>query len=97
MVPIETKTTNAILKAPSGQEENVIGKSITFYFVEEDNAYSPRICSCWKLSEEELQQVQETGCIYFHTIGNSHPPILLNTSGIEDMENVKIIPKDAIG
>lgn len=37
------------------------------------------LISCWKLSEDDLKRVNETGIIWFDMLGNQQPPICLST------------------
>lgn len=37
----------------------------------------PVVVSKWKLTEEELKEVNETGCVYLVVIGVTHPPLYL--------------------
>jgi hypothetical protein len=39
----------------------------------------PAIISCWKLSKEDLEQIQENGCIWLSITGNGMPPVSLFT------------------
>ena len=74
MKPVKTKHTNSILGAPKGNE-NVIDLPITRLKYEDG---SNAIESCWELSKEELEIVNQTGKIYFVCMGVTHPPILLS-------------------
>jgi hypothetical protein len=38
--------------------------------------------SCWQLTDEEIQEIVNSGKIYFAVWGNTHPPICLSTSSI---------------
>ena len=38
-----------------------------------------QIISCWKLTKEELEQINKTGIIWFSVMGQSQPPIWLGT------------------
>lgn len=38
-----------------------------------------QIISCWKLTKEELEQINKTGVIWFSVMGQSQPPIWLGT------------------
>lgn len=33
------------------------------------------VISCWRLSAEELAEVMETGVVWLHAWGTTHPPI----------------------
>jgi hypothetical protein len=74
MKPIETSSTNSILKAPQ-DSENVIDLPITrLQYMDGTHAVE----SCWEMSEEELEIVKKTGRVYFACFGQTHPPILLS-------------------
>lgn len=75
MRPIKTEHTNAVLKAPK-EGTSIVDLPITRLELSDGiNAVE----SCWKLSKEDLEEVQKTGKIYFVCIGDTHPPILLST------------------
>lgn len=38
-----------------------------------------QIISCWKLTKEELEQINKTGVIWFSVMGQLQPPIWLGT------------------
>lgn len=46
---------------------------------DENGNESPVIISCWKLSYEDLQEIQKTGCIYLSISGHGMPPVSLFT------------------
>lgn len=35
----------------------------------------PAIISCWKLSYEDLQEIQKTGCVWLSITGKVMPPV----------------------
>lgn len=35
----------------------------------------PHVISCWKLSPDELAEIVRTGLVWFHSWGETHPPI----------------------
>jgi hypothetical protein len=39
----------------------------------------PAIISCWKLSKEDLEEIQRTGVIWLSITGNGMPPVSLFT------------------
>jgi len=81
MKPIETEHTNSILKAPPGQENEVMDLPITRLQFDDDLS---GVESCWELSKEELDEVTRTGRVYFTCMGDTHPPILLTTKSLLD-------------
>jgi len=78
MKPVKTEFTNSTLKAPIGSE-NVVDLPITkLEYTDGPSAVE----SCWELSKEELDKVNETGKIYFACMGTTHPPILLSVKSL---------------
>lgn len=88
MVPVITNTTNVILVAPEGQEGSVGKLPSTRYVLHTPDGDMPSICSCWELSDEEIEKLKETKRIYFHTYGETHPPIMLTVDKLEEIINV---------
>ena len=39
---------------------------------------SEKVISCWRLTDEELEVVKETGIIWFYCMGRTHPPIYIS-------------------
>lgn len=75
MKPVNTETTNAILKGTEGS--GVIDLPITR--LQGPNG-EPMVESCWELSEEELKEVINGEKVYFLCMGHTHPPILISSS-----------------
>lgn len=71
MKPIRADTSNCILKGTGEVQDLPITR------LEFQNG-SQAVESCWELSKEELEKINETGRIYFVCMGNTHPPILLD-------------------
>lgn len=44
-----------------------------------DQAGFPLIISCWKPTEEEINQIKETGVIWLSIVGKGMPPVSLTT------------------
>lgn len=85
MKAVETPSTNLILTAPVGDEDFVLDLPVTQYEMETPNGVMDCIMSCWELSPDELKRIQETGKIYFHMYGKTHPPMLLTLDTLEEM------------
>jgi hypothetical protein len=47
--------------------------------VDDQGNTAPTIISCWKLSKEDLEEIQRTGVIYLSICGNGMPPVSLFT------------------
>ncbi|MGL5153108.1 MAG: hypothetical protein ACRC7N_21315 [Clostridium sp.] len=82
MKPVNTETTNSILKGPEGS--GVIDLPITRLQGSNGEAV---VESCWELSEKELEEVVRSRRVYFMCLGATHPPILISTSsGVEECD-----------
>jgi hypothetical protein len=47
--------------------------------IDDHGTMSPTIISCWKLSKEDLEEIQRTGVIYLSISGTGMPPVSLFT------------------
>ena len=76
MIPIETYYSNITFSAEGC-------KDLHGTLIHHDNA-PDEIETCWKLSEEELKHIAQTGCIYLYTMGRWISPVMLSvTSKVE--------------
>lgn len=46
---------------------------------DEDYFETPVIISCWKLSKEDLEEINRTGIIWLNITGHGMPPVSLQT------------------
>ena len=72
MIPIETYNSNITFSAEGC-------KDLHGTLIHHDNA-PDEIETCWKLSEEELKHIAQTGCIYLYTMGRWIPPVILSVT-----------------
>ena len=72
MIPIETYYSNITFSAEGC-------KDLHGTLIHHDNA-PDEIETCWKLSEEELKHIAQTGCIYLYTMGRWIPPVMLSVT-----------------
>ena len=79
MIPIETYYSNITFSAEGC-------KDLHGTLIHHDNA-PDEIETCWKLSEEELKHIAQTGCIYLYTMGRWIPPVMLSVTSKVDMED----------
>ena len=79
MIPIETFYSNVIFSAEGCKD--LYGTLIH----NEDGSYE--IETCWKLTEEELKHITQTGCIYLYTMGRWIPPVMLSVASKVDTED----------
>ena len=70
MIPIETYYSNITFSAEGC-------KDLHGTLIHHDNA-PDEIETCWKLSEEEMKHIAQTGCIYLYTMGRWIPPVMLS-------------------
>ena len=92
MKTVEKPSTNTILTETKGQENSVFNLPVTRYTMQTPDGNMDCVMSCWELTQEELKMIAETGKIYFHMYGNTHPPMMLTTYPLEDLAYVK--PKE---
>lgn len=78
MIPIETYYSNITFSAEGC-------KDLHGTLIHHDNA-PDEIETCWKLSEEELKHITQTGCIYLYTVGRWIPPVMLSVKSKVDTE-----------
>ena len=79
MIPIETYYSNIIFSAEGC-------KDLHGTLIHHDNA-PDEIETCWKLSEEELKHIAQTGCIYLYTMSRWIPPVMLSVTSKVDTED----------
>ena len=79
MIPIETYYSNIIFSAEGC-------KDLYGTLIHNINR-SDEIETCWKLSEEELKHIVQTGCIYLYTMGRWIPPVMLSITSQVDTED----------
>ena len=72
MIPIETYYSNITFSAEGC-------KDLHGTLIHHDNA-PDEIETCWKLSEEEMKHIAQTGCIYLYTMGRWIPPVILSVT-----------------
>jgi hypothetical protein len=47
--------------------------------IDEQGATTPTIISCWKLSKEDLEEIQRTGVVWLSISGTGMPPVSVFT------------------
>jgi hypothetical protein len=76
MIPTNFDHSNAILTPPDGMDEDECGSLFVFSGNDDDGLHWD--ISCWKLTADELRDINETGRIWLHVVGR-HPPVHLGT------------------
>ena len=69
---------NAVLGAPSPEDEaagTVYGLPVHRY---RDLDGNPHTLSKWELSDEEVDEVRRTGCVWFNSWGTTHAPMWIS-------------------
>ena len=79
MIPIKTYYSNIIFSAEGCKDLH--GTLIH----NEDGTVE--IETCWKLSEEELKHITQSGCIYLYTMGRWIPPVILSVTSKVNTED----------
>ena len=79
MIPIETYYSNITFSAEGC-------KDLHGTLIHHDNA-PDEIETCWKLSEEKLERIAQSGCIYLYTMGRWIPPLMLSVTSKVDTED----------
>ena len=79
MIPVETYYSNIIFSAEGC-------KDLHGTLIHHDDA-PDEIETCWKLSEEELKHIEQTGCIYLYTMGRWIPSVMLSVASKVETED----------
>lgn len=81
-MPITFPEQNFTFKKPSGMTDeqcsdlSVWKGEVPF---DESGQIFPAIISCWKLSKEDLDEIQKTGVVWLSITGHGMPPVSLFT------------------
>ena len=77
-VPASFDESNSVLSAPLGMEEKVEPLSVWLGFTDPPEYQQPVVLSCWKLTAEELAEVNRTGRVWLWIWGATMPPAVVN-------------------
>lgn len=69
MKPVKTDTTNTIFTA-----EKCFDLPGTRYRYEDG---SPGIETCWKLTDEEIEEIAKNKCVFVYVLGETIPPMFV--------------------
>lgn len=72
MKPIEFEEQNFEFKKPKSMTDKECGSLPCFI---DKNEKHPQVISCWKLSEEELKEIQKTGIVWMSVFAFPVPPV----------------------
>lgn len=76
MKPKNFKQVNKIYSKPVGWTDEQYSSLPTYQHINQDG--HPEIISCWEISDEELEKLKTTKCIWFLMVSNVQTPILLS-------------------
>jgi hypothetical protein len=82
MKAIEFSQANRILKAPPVEEQHASGIKVRDMHAFFDNT-AGHWMSIWKPSAEELQILNDNGCIAAFVLGPQHPPIYIGAAAMD--------------
>ena len=75
MVPTSFAESNGVLDAPKGMEKDCDPLSVAFAQI----GSMPCVVSCWKLTADELAEINRTGRVWLLIAGKTMPPVVLTT------------------
>lgn len=77
MIAVEFEQQNCILGKPENMtDEQCLPLPV---FKGKDTSGFNIIISCWKLSKEDIEEINKNGTIYLSIVGNNMPPVALIT------------------
>jgi hypothetical protein len=81
MLPTSFKGSNFVFTKPQGWTDEQCMDLPVFKgnAKDEDGSEIPVIISCWRMSKEDLEEIQKTGCVYLSITGTGMPPVSLFT------------------
>jgi hypothetical protein len=82
MLPHSFEGQNFVFTKPEGMtDEQCMDLPVWKGDVPVDDAGNcfPAIISCWRLSREDLEEIQRTGCVWLSITGHGMPPVSVFT------------------
>lgn len=77
MIPTTFEHANFVYTKPKGMTDEQCFDLPVYKGIDQDK--NPVIISCWKLSKEDLEDVQKSGCVYLQIVSYAMPPVVLYT------------------
>lgn len=74
MIPSSFDESNTYLSAPNGMPDCL---PLSCYIGNDDTKH-PVIISCFKLTKEELEEINKTGRVWLTVAGQTMPPVVLS-------------------
>lgn len=87
-IPVFFQGSNAVLKAPPGQEDEVIPLPVL--------SDTTQVVSCWKLSEQEIEYIKEHGVVWLAIAGHTHAPVVIKGEAMVTFEGFHPEIKDIV-
>jgi hypothetical protein len=78
MEPSSFYESNGVLDRPSGSTEEQCGP-LSVWRGPHPNGL-PLVISCWKLTKEELEEINRTGRVWLWVCGTTMPPVILTAT-----------------
>jgi len=79
MFPTSFKQSNAVLEPPEGMPPDITDSiSVCRATTVTIKHQAPVVLSCWKLTQEELDEINKTKRVWLHVMGESMPPVWLS-------------------
>lgn len=77
-VPCNFEESNEVIDRPEGLTEEQCGVLSVFKAVDQKTQL-PCVVSCWKITQEELDEINRTGRIWLVLYGKTMPPAIVTT------------------
>lgn len=81
MVPADFAESNGVLSRPPDMTDEECDPLCVLHSNLPDQ--TPVVVSCWKVTKEELEEIQRTGRVWLIVVGHTMPPVIL--SGIKPL------------
>jgi hypothetical protein len=82
MLPVTFPQHNFVFKKPEGWTDEQCSDLSVWKGdapIDENGTTCPTIISCWKLSKEDLEEIQRTGVVWLSISGTGMPPVSVFT------------------
>ena len=76
MIATSFDEANAVLSKPAAMSDDDCACLSVLRSIQPNNI--PIVLSCWKLTKEELEEIQRTGRVWLTVVGSTMPPVALD-------------------
>lgn len=77
MIPVEFKYQNKVFTKPEDMTDEQC-QSLNVWQGKDQSGF-PNIISCWKLSEDDMNTIKETGVVWLTIVANGMPPVYVGS------------------